>query len=70
MLEQQGSKTHSITEHDKEDAGNMWIERAGMPHLAPEHLSHPCSHFVTGGAFWLVDDNNPWPVPDMNRSGI
>jgi hypothetical protein len=46
VLEQQGGKAYGITEHDKEDAGYLRVERAGMPHLAPEHLPHPCSHLV------------------------
>ena len=70
VLEQQGGKADGVAEHDEEDTGYLRVERAGMPHLAPEHLPHPCSHFVTGGALRFVDNDNPGPVPEVDRSGF
>jgi hypothetical protein len=66
VLEQQGGKADSIAQHDEEDTGYLRVERSCMPDLAAEHLPNPCGNLVAGGPFWLVNDDDPGPAPDVD----
>jgi hypothetical protein len=66
VLEQQGGKADGITQHDEEDTGYLRVERSCMPDLAAEHLPNPCGNLVAGGSFWLVNDDDPGPAPEVD----
>jgi len=66
VLEQQGGKADGIAQHDEEDTGYLRVERSCMPDLAAEHLPNPCGNLVAGGSFWLVNDDNSGPAPEVD----
>jgi hypothetical protein len=47
VLEEERGKTNRVAEHDKKQTGNLRVQCSCMPHLAAEHLPHPCSYLMT-----------------------
>jgi hypothetical protein len=66
MLEEERGEAHRIAEHDEEHTGDLRVERSCMPNLAAEHLSDPCRYLVAGWTSWLVNDDDPGVVPQMD----
>jgi hypothetical protein len=63
VLEEEGSKSYRVAEHDKEQAGNLRIECSCVSYLTTEHPANPCCYLVAGRPPGFIYYEDPGMVP-------